>query len=266
MQHLPISITFPAQRSQLQRSARRVPEQSAPPSTLRARPQGRPRPPRPPRRTSKARSRARPRPRPPGRGPARSSPGPRLPPVPTPGRGPRPRPPDARPALRVVLVEVGEEQLAGAGLAALTRQVHGGRAAGGPGPGLARGRACRVRSGSAPGPARRLAGRSWLPGDQPPPHPVPALVYAPEPGHSARLRGPASSAHGLPTAQAYCGGPAPSPLAGAWGSGRTRARVGTRRPGLLADPGRRMRMEKTRCSVHSITLSILKGPAICQSC
>lgn len=54
-----------------------------------------------------------------------------------------------------------------------------------------------MRSGSAPGPARRLAGRSWLPGDQPPPHPVPALVYAQEPGRPARRRGPASSAHGL---------------------------------------------------------------------
>ena len=49
---------------------------------------------------------------------------------------PRPRP---LPSLRDVLVEVGEEQLASAGLAALTRQVHGGRAARGPGWGLARG-------------------------------------------------------------------------------------------------------------------------------
>lgn len=52
-----------------------------------------------------------------------------------------PRSPDPRPSpfLRDVLVEVGEEQLASAGLAALTRQVHGGRAARGPGRGLARG-------------------------------------------------------------------------------------------------------------------------------
>lgn len=49
---------------------------------------------------------------------------------------PDPRP---RPSLRDVLVEVGEEQLASAGLTALTRQVHGGRAARGPGQGLARG-------------------------------------------------------------------------------------------------------------------------------
>lgn len=85
---------------------------------------------------------------PPGDAPARpglhpelpgriSGPGLRLPPAPTPARARTPaRPqasgPDPRPALRVVLVEVGEEQLAGAGLAALTRQVHGGRAAGGP--------------------------------------------------------------------------------------------------------------------------------------
>lgn len=80
-----------------------------------------------------------------------------------------------------------------------------------------------VSSGSAPSPARRHSPR----GHQQPPHPDPALVYAPEPGRQARLRGPASSAHGLPrrrrTAEVrpFTSGLAP-------GSGRTRARVGTR--------------------------------------
>lgn len=131
-----------------------------------------------------------------GSGPSPYAPGPlwgRARPPLLPPPAPHSPPPARTPgqALRDVLVEVGEEQLAGAGLAALTRQVHGGRAAGGwarPGA-RARGEG-RVRSGSAPVPARRLGRRSLLPGNQPPPHPVPALVYAPEPGLPARLRSP----------------------------------------------------------------------------
>lgn len=166
---------------------------------------------------------------------------PRLPPRPPPHPYPWPGP-----ALRDVLVEVGEEQLAGAGLAALTRQVHGGRAAGGRARPEARAREeGRVRSGSAPVPARRLGCRSSLPGDQPPPHPVSALVYAPEPGTSARLRIPPlqrTAPYGagvLRRSRPFTYGPGES-------SGRTRARVGTRevRAGqyLRARGAPRMRM------------------------
>lgn len=90
----------------------------------------------------------------------------------------------------------------------------GARRAGGSGRGLERGGGgSRVRSGLAPGPARRLGRRSWPPGVQPPPHSVPALVYAPEPGLPARLRSPPlrrTASHG---ASALRGRPAPSPLA-----------------------------------------------------
>lgn len=92
--YLLISIPVPAPTAELQGSAQRVPREGAPSSAPRAHS---------------------------GDVPARLCSRPRSsPPAPTPG-----------PALRDVLVEVGEEQLAGAGLAALTRQVHGGRAAGG---------------------------------------------------------------------------------------------------------------------------------------
>lgn len=131
---------------------------------------------------------------PPGEGSARGSPR-RAPlprrPRPTPGTrpgsrsrpsdpGPAPptpaRPPAPAPALRDVLVEVGEEQLVSASLAALTGQVHGGRAAGGWSRPEARARGGgRVHSGSAPGPARRRSRRCSLPRDQSPPHPSPLL-------------------------------------------------------------------------------------------
>lgn len=56
--------------------------------------------------------------------------------------------------------------------------------------------------------------------------------------------------------------PAPGALvehAHAWG------RAGRAGQGFPADRGRRMRMEKSRCLVHSVILSILKGPAVGQS-
>lgn len=52
-------------------------------------------------------------------------------------------------------------------------------------------RGSTLHSGSTSGPAGRPARRLSLRGDQLPPHPVPTLVYAPEPGRAARLRGPA---------------------------------------------------------------------------
>lgn len=129
--------------------------------------------------------------------------------------------PCSGPALRVILVEVGEQQLAGAGLSALARQVHGCTRATGSDPlrGSTRGatRAARrgaLNSGSAPAPVRGPARLLSLRGDQPPPHPVPTLVYAPEPGRAARLRRPAHSRYARRrTAQVRCVGPASSPQA-----------------------------------------------------
>lgn len=148
---------------------------------------------------------------------------PQLDPSPTSEPAPCPSP-----ALRVILVEVGEQQLAGTGLSALARQVHGCARATGSDPlrGSARGatRAARgsvFHSGSAPGPACALARRHSPSGDQPPPHPVPTLVYAPEPGRATRLRGPAHPCDARRrTAQARCVGPASSPQAPEGVSGR----------------------------------------------
>lgn len=132
------------------------------------------------------------------------------------------------PALRVILVEVGEQQLAGTGLSALARQVHGCARATGSDPlrGSARGasrapRGSVFHSGSAPGPACALARHHSPSGDQPPPHPVPTLVYAPEPGRATRLRGPAHPCDARRrTAQARCVGPASSLQAPEGVSGR----------------------------------------------
>lgn len=147
------------------------------------------------------------------------------------------------PALRVILVEVGEQQLAGAGLSALARQVHGcARATDADPPlgGSARGstRAARgstLHSGSTSGPAGRPARRLSLHGDQLPPHPVPTLVYAPEPGRAVRLRGPAHPRDARRrTAQARCVGPASSPQTPAGVSGRLRMHKGA----LVGAPAR----------------------------
>lgn len=134
------------------------------------------------------------------------------------------------PALRVILVEVGEQQLASAGLSALARQVHGCARATDSAPlgGSARGstRAARgstLHSGPTSGPAGRPARRLSLRGDQLPPHPGPTLVYAPESGRAARLRGPAHPRDARRrTAQARCVGPASSPQSPAGVSGRLR--------------------------------------------
>lgn len=134
------------------------------------------------------------------------------------------------PVLRVILVEVGEQQLAGAGLSALACQVHGcaratdsdplGRSARGS---TQAARGSTLHSGSVPGPGRRPARPFSLRGDQLPPHTVPTLVYAPAPGRAARLRGPAHPRDARRrTAQARCVGPASSPRAPAGVSGRLR--------------------------------------------
>lgn len=142
--HLRPSVPLPARRGQCPR----VPEEGAPPATPQAHPRDPPGLPVPA---------------------LRPRPGPSDPAPPT-------RPPAPAPALRDVLVEVGEEQLVSASLAALTGQVHGGRAAGGWSRPEARARGGgRVHSGSAPGPARRRSRRCSLPRDQSPPHPSPLL-------------------------------------------------------------------------------------------
>lgn len=195
-----------------------------------------------------------PRPSPP-QGRARA---PRLP------SAPGPPPPGPGPALRDVLVEVGEEQLVGAGLAALTGQVHGGRAAGGwPRP-EARAERGRVHSGSAPGPARRRSRRRSPPRDQSPPHPSPLLFMLGSRGAlracAARPLG-ARASHGAGVLR----GPAPSPLARvkvpvkhaqAWG-----------RTGRAGRGFRALRLERRACAwgrvsagYAPIILFILKGP------
>ena len=96
-------------------------------------------------------------------------------------------------------------------------------------------RGSTLHSGSTSGPAGRPARRLSLRGDQLPPHPVPTLVYAPEPGRAARLRGPAHPRVARRrSAQARCVGPASSPQASAGVSGRLRMHKGA----LVGAPAR----------------------------
>lgn len=144
---------------------------------------------------------------------------PRPPRPPTPPSALAPAPgPDPGSALRDVLVEVGEQQLAGAGLAALTRQVHGGRAAGGwVGPGA------RAR--------RRGESRALRVGARPRSPPgSPQLAARGSTAASFRPRSCLCSGAGPPSAPAQ---PAPPPH----GLSRRKRAAGTSRP-FTSGPGR----------------------------
>ena len=174
--------------------------------------------------------------------------------------------PGPRPSLRDVLVEVGEEQLAGASLATLTRQVHGGRAAGGPGPGLARGRAGRgeLRVGAGPR-SPPLAARISTAASSRPRSCLCSRAGLPGAPARPRLLGARP-----PMAQAYCGGPPLHLRPGPGFRSNTRTRGDARgRNGLAlrAGQGPRKRVVKSRRSVPPapIFLLILKEPVACQS-
>lgn len=136
--------------------------------------------------------------------------------------------------LRVVLVEVGEEQMAAAGVAALTGQVHGGMTLATP-----------VRRGLGEGgrvnaSSRQNTSTPATPAptaDPRPPHPRRPLVYAAGGGAAPRLRRPAPAARqpasppGHRTATAH----APAPRRGGGGSGREEPRM---RSGGGAELGR----------------------------